>query len=248
MNKHSSERSKEANGGKRPLVPRHVAIIMDGNRRWASSHGLSDVLGHEAGAERVLEVVRAAVKCGVKYLTIFSFSTENWKRSAIEVAHLMALLRNNLLAKKEELVQEGIRLTMIGRREGLPPALLEAVEEVEEATQYGEAFRLTLAINYGGRDEICRAVRKIAHEIAHGQLQQDQIDEALLTRYLDTAALPDPDLLIRTGGERRLSNFLLWQTSYAEVYITGVHWPAFSATCFFDALEDYAARQRRMGE
>jgi len=227
--------------------PRHVAIIMDGNRRWASAHGFHSFSGHNAGADRVLEVVRAAADSGVKFLTIFSFSTENWRRSSAEVSHLMALMRHELIRHQEQLVREGIRLTMIGRREELPLALRQTLEEVEEVTRLGTTLQLTLAVNYGGRDEICRAVRKIVGDVAKGQIQEQEIDEGLLTRYLDTAGLPDPDLLIRTGGESRLSNFLLWQISYAEVYITSVPWPEFSSKCFFEALDDFKIRQRRMG-
>ncbi|MCC5996553.1 MAG: di-trans,poly-cis-decaprenylcistransferase [Oceanicaulis sp.] len=224
--------------------PRHVAIIMDGNGRWAASRGRPRAFGHQAGVEAVREAVRAAGRLGLTHLTLFSFSTENWRRPAAEIDALFDLLRRFVAADLERLHGEGVRVRIIGRREGLSPDLIATIERVEARTRDNDRFHLTIAFNYGGRDELVRAAQRAA-AAAGGDLSG--LDEAGLTAHLDTAGLPDPDLVIRTSGERRLSNFLLWQTAYAELIFLDVLWPDFSEADLRAALEEYARRERRYG-
>lgn len=227
--------------------PRHVAIIMDGNGRWATRRNLPRWAGHRAGAERAEDVVRAASETGIEIVTLYVFSTENWKRPAEEVDNLMNLLVEMFEKRLEALIDFGARIRVIGAREGLPPKVVRAIEHVEDATKQSGGILVNLAINYGGRDEIVRAARRLAEEVASGLLDPSDIDGRALESRLYTAGLPDPDLLIRTGGEMRISNFLLWQVAYAELYVTPVLWPDFTRHEFVKAIRAYEARARRFG-
>jgi undecaprenyl diphosphate synthase len=228
-------------------LPRHVAVIMDGNGRWATEQGLPRVRGHEAGAETVRAIVRACGKRGIEALTLYSFSTENWGRPGDEVEALMALLARFLVDEREELMGNSVRLQGIGQLERLPPHVRQLLQEATRLTADNDGLLLTLALSYGSRAEIVEAVRQIADEVAGGQLSPENIDEQAITDRLYTAGVPDPDLLIRTSGEMRLSNFLLWQLAYAELYVTDVYWPDFREPHLDVALEAYARRQRRFG-
>ena len=208
-------------------LPRHIAIIMDGNGRWAQARGLPRVSGHEAGAESVREITRACREAGVEALTLYSFSTENWKRPADEVAALMGLLGRYLIDERREILENGVRLNAIGQLDKLPLAVRAALKELIHASRNNTGMVLTLALSYGGRNEIVEAARSLAKKAASGRLRPDAIDEAAFAAELGTAGLPDPDLLIRTSGELRISNFLLWQLAYAEIYVTDVLWPDF---------------------
>ncbi len=233
-------------------IPGHVAIIMDGNGRWATSRKLPRIVGHKVGAESVKKVVAAARQAGIKVLTLYAFSTENWKRPELEVRALMALLKNYLKSEESEMLANGIRLRTIGRTDKLPAEVRSQLRVTMENTGRAaegreDAFTLNLALNYGGRDELLRACRQLARGCADGALQADDLSEKDLANCLDTAGLADPDLLIRTGGERRLSNFLLWQASYAELYFTDAMWPDFREAHLFEALQSFQQRQRRFG-
>ncbi len=227
--------------------PRHIAIIMDGNRRWAKQRGLPPMLGHWEGAEVLTDVVRAASDMGVKTLTVYSFSTENWLRPEPEIQGLMNIFELYLIRKREQMVQDGVRLDAIGDLDRLPDAVQKAFYDTKKATAHCHKINLVLAMNYGGRDEIRRAVKKIANLHKQGELSEDQITEELIASQLDTAPFGDPELLIRTSGELRISNFLLWQISYSELYTTNVLWPDFSPKTLFEAILAYQARSRRKG-
>lgn len=229
-------------------VPRHVAVIMDGNGRWAADRGLPRTAGHEAGADAVREVVRACGELGVEYLTLYSFSTENWGRPEDEVDALMALLARYLQEEQTELMQNRVRLRGIGELDRLPGFVRTALREVERHTANNDGLLLTLALSYGSRSEIVDAVRRIATEVSNGRLSPDEIEERTITSSLYTAGTPDPDLLVRTSGEMRLSNFLLWQLAYAEIYVTEVFWPDFRRPQLEAAIEVYGSRQRRFGK
>ena len=229
-------------------VPRHVAIIMDGNGRWAEKRGLPRIWGHREGAVRVREVVERAGELGVTHLTLYAFSSENWKRPQDEISQLMLLCVAYLDGEAERLAEEGIRLRVIGRRAGLPDEVRQAIEKVETITERSTRANLTLALNYGGRDEIVDACRALAAKAAAGEIRPEDIDQDAIAQHLYTADLPDPDLLIRTAGERRLSNYLLWQVSYAELFISDASWPEFGAERFDEAVRDYAGRVRRFGK
>jgi len=229
-------------------LPRHVAVIMDGNGRWATEQGLPRVRGHEAGADTVRAIVRACGERGIEALTLYSFSTENWGRPGDEVEALMALLARYLSDEREELMGNKVRLQGIGQLERLPPHVRRLLEEATRVTADNDGLLLTLALSYGSRAEIVAAVRRIAEEVADGTLDAAAIDESTITDRLYTAGVPDPDLLIRTSGEMRLSNFLLWQLAYAELYVTDVFWPDFREPHLDVALEAYARRQRRFGK
>ncbi|CAG0974642.1 undecaprenyl diphosphate synthase [Phycisphaerales bacterium] len=228
-------------------IPRHIAIIMDGNGRWAQARGFPREFGHRSGAAAVREVVEHAGRLGVEVVTLYSFSMENWKRPAREIEALMQLCRTYLEGEEEELRRKGIRFRVIGRRKALPAPVVEAIERVEASTASGTRGTLCLAINYGSRAEIADAARAIAEEVRSGKLSIEQVDEAALESRLYTTGLPDPDLLIRTAGEMRVSNYLLWQISYAEIYVTGTLWPDFGAKDLDEAIRDYARRERRFG-
>ncbi|MFT6451977.1 MAG: undecaprenyl diphosphate synthase [Halocynthiibacter sp.] len=227
--------------------PNHVAIIMDGNGRWATSRGKPRLFGHHAGAKRVREVVNACPDLGVKYVTIFAFSTENWKRTQSEVSGLMSLFRRYIVKEAKELFKEGVRVRFIGDRVRLDSKLVKMMDELEELTEECTRVHLTIALNYGGRDEVARATKRLAEDVAAGKLDPADVDEETLPRYLDTCVLPDPDLVIRTSGEARISNFLLWQSAYAEYEFIETLWPDFTKDIFADIVNNYAKRDRRFG-
>lgn len=228
-------------------IPRHIAIIMDGNGRWAQQRGLPRIMGHRNGASAVRRVVEACSTLGVEVLTLYSFSIENWTRPETEINALMELCVAYCQGERDELVRAGIRVRIIGRTAGLPDRVVEALRSLEDATRDIVGPTLCLAINYGSRPEITDAARAIARKVAAGTLDPDAIDEHTIADHLDTAGLPDPDLLIRTAGEMRLSNFLLWQVSYAELFVTSTLWPDFAESDLHEAIRSYAARSRRFG-
>lgn len=228
-------------------VPQHVAIIMDGNGRWAQARGLPRVAGHRAGALAIRPVLECAAEIGIKVLTLYSFSSENWSRPAAEVDALMALCVEKLVEERDGLVRSGVRLKRVGLREGLPERVLAELDATEQATAACSRITLSLALNYGARAELLAATRDLAARVAQGSLAVDAIDEALLSSALCTAGLPDPDLLIRTAGQQRLSNFLLWQLSYAELLFLDVLWPDFSPAHLRDAAAEFASRKRTFG-
>ncbi len=230
-----------------PLGPRHVAIIMDGNGRWAKMRGRPRLFGHHAGARRVREIVEACPSLGVKYLTIFAFSTENWKRTQIEVAGLMSLFRSYIRREARALREQNVCVRFIGDRPGLDRKLQALMDELEEMTAGCTGTNLTIALNYGGRDEVARATKRLAEDVAAGRLDPSAIDEETLPKYLDTCVLPDPDLVIRTSGEARISNFLLWQSAYAEYEFTDTLWPDFTPDVLAGLVASYAGRDRRFG-
>lgn len=228
-------------------VPRHLAIIMDGNNRWARREGLPGVAGHRAGAEVVREIVSACESRGIRYLTLFAFSSENWGRPRAEVRALLALLSRYLRNEVAKLASDGVRLRVIGRRDRFSPRLQRLIAKAEAETEAGERATLTLALDYGGRWDVAQVTKSIARDVLAGALQLDDVDEEAIAQRLATADLPDPDLCIRTAGETRISNFLLWQFAYAEFWFTEVLWPDFDETVLDLALADYAVRERRFG-
>lgn len=227
--------------------PRHVAIIMDGNGRWATQRGRPRLFGHHAGAKRVREIVESCPDIGVKYLTIFAFSTENWKRTQVEVAGLMGLFRRYVTKEKRALVEYGARVRFIGDRERLDAKLVKLMDELEKTTAGNTKINLTIALNYGARDEVARATKLLAEDVACGVLDPADVNEETLPKYLDTRVLPDPDLVIRTSGEARISNFLLWQSAYAEYEFIDTLWPDFSREEFASLCASYNERDRRFG-
>ncbi|MBW1680392.1 MAG: isoprenyl transferase [Deltaproteobacteria bacterium] len=235
------------NQSNRENLPRHVAVIMDGNGRWAKNRGLRRVQGHEEGARAVREVVRATRELGIPWLTLYAFSEENWKRSEHEVKALMRLLVRFLEKETDEMMENGIRLQAIGRLEKLPRKTRNALREAVRKTDAGKEMVLTLALSYGGRQEIADAVAAIARDVALGALQPENITEESLAGRLYTAGMPDPDLLVRTSGEFRISNFLLWQIAYTEIYVTPTLWPDFGRDEYLKAIADYQKRERRFG-
>ena len=228
-------------------APRHVAIIMDGNGRWAAKRGLPRVAGHRAGAEAVRKILKAAVREGVQVLTLYAFSSENWRRPEEEVSDLKGLLGFYLERELDELSRQGVRLRLIGDPAAFGPQLVERLERAVERTKENDRLTLVVALNYGGRGEITAAARQLAARAALGQLDASGIDEAAVAAELMTSDLPELDLLIRTSGEKRLSNFLLWQAAYAELIFTDAFWPDFDEAAFRAALDEYAGRQRRFG-
>ena len=228
-------------------IPAHVAIIMDGNGRWAALRNKPRTFGHEAGVEAVKEVVRATGELGVKYLTLYTFSSENWRRPKEEVDALMSLLSRTTLDEMDELIKNKVKLITTGRIDGLPADRREVLKAAVRQTRDHTGLTLNLALNYGGRTEILDAVKAIANSVKAGLLKLSDIDEELFATFLYTANIPDPDLLIRTSGERRISNFLLWQTSYTELYIIDTLWPDFGRRALFEAIIDYQGRERRFG-
>jgi len=229
-------------------LPRHVAIIMDGNGRWAQAQGFPRSKGHEVGAESVRAVVRACRKQGVEVLTLYSFSTENWNRPPEEVSALMSLLKRYVLQERSELMEQGIRIQVIGQMSRLPLFVRKPLSVLCRDSVGNHGMVLNLALSYGGRAEIVAAVRQIARDAVAGRIDADAVTEQMVTERLDTAGLPDPDLLIRTSGERRLSNFLLWQTAYTEMYVTETHWPEFREAELGKAFQAFASRRRRFGK
>lgn len=243
----SRESAAQPDGGTRESGPRHVALIMDGNGRWAKSRGRPRLFGHHAGAKRVREIVEACPDLGVEYVTIFAFSTENWKRTQKEVAGLMSLFRRYIQKEARDLKAEGVRVRFIGDRVKLDKKLQKLMDDLETMTEENTRVHLTIAINYGSRDEVARATQRLARDVADGKLDPDTIGEETLPKYLDTCVLPDPDLVIRTSGEARISNFLLWQSAYAEYEFIETLWPDFSAEIFGNIVKNYGGRDRRFG-
>lgn len=229
-------------------VPAHIAIIMDGNGRWAQANDQNRVEGHRAGARTVRLVVEEARRLGVRYLTLFAFSSENWRRPRTEIAALMFLFRKYLRSEVGTLVKNGIRLRVIGRRSTLPVMVIRAVEEVEHATANQTGMELILAISYGGRDEIVDAARSIASRVMQGEIDPNEITQELFAGHLYAADVPDPDMLIRTSDELRISNFLLWQLAYAELIVSSYRWPEFSREEFHRCIAEYLRRERRFGQ
>jgi undecaprenyl diphosphate synthase len=228
-------------------VPRHVAIIMDGNGRWARQRGLPRHAGHREGMKSVREAVEGSIEAGIGLLTLFAFSTENWNRPPREISALMALLELYARKEKEELRSQGVEVKVLGELERLGNVTRRAVDSIMEETQGGEKLRLNLMISYSGRKEIIRAARSLAREVAEGRLDPEDIDDDRFQQVLFTTGLPDPDLLIRTSGEMRISNFMLWQLAYTEIHITSVLWPDFTRQDLFTAVLDYQRRERRFG-
>lgn len=228
-------------------LPRHIAIIMDGNGRWAQRRGLPRIEGHRRGVRSVREIVEATADIGIEQLTLYCLSSENWKRPESELSRLMSLLEQFLIEERSMIMREGLRFAMIGRREGLTDGVLRELDRTTELSQKNSGMRLCLALNYGARSEIADAVTRIAERVAKGELSPADISESLISDHLYTAGMPDPDLLIRTAGEFRLSNYLLWQSSYAELWVTEKCWPEFRRPDLLDALRAFAGRDRRYG-
>lgn len=227
--------------------PVHVAIIMDGNGRWAQARGLPRIAGHRQGAESVRAAIRASTDLGVRYLTLYGFSIENWKRPSSEVSGLMGLLRLYLKKEIGELLDQGVNLRVIGQREKLAPDIVAMIEDAEFRTKDNSALNLTVALSYGGRQEITATARKLAEKVRRGEIDPSDIDETMFAQNLETAGIPDPDLLIRTSGEERVSNFLLWQIAYSELVFTDTLWPDFSRDDLEEAIKEFHRRDRRYG-
>lgn len=238
---------EKAHGESGGVVPRHVAVIMDGNGRWASQRGLPRSAGHKAGAEAVRKVLQAAADSGVEVLTLYAFSSENWRRPEEEIADLKGLMRYYLERELGRLVKEGVRLRLIGNYRAFGPEMARQLEAAVESTKGNSRLTLVVALNYGSRTEITKAASALARKAVEGTLDPAAIDEAAIESELDTAGLPEPDLLIRTSGEFRLSNFLLWQSAYSELLFTPILWPDFDEQAFREALQQFAVRQRRFG-
>ena len=230
-----------------PAMPRHVAIIMDGNGRWAARRGLPRSAGHRAGVDALRRAVRAAAEFGIEYLTIYSFSSENWSRPASEVSFLLDLLRRFIRQDVAELHRSGVRIKVVGSRDDLDPGIVSLLNDAERLTHDNSTLNLVVAFNYGSRQEISRAVSAIAEKIASGEMSASDISPELIAENLDTAGIPDPDLLIRTGGEQRISNFLLWQCAYTEFVFVDEFWPDFTQEIFARALGEFSLRDRRFG-
>ncbi|MBB6179390.1 isoprenyl transferase [Pseudorhizobium flavum] len=230
-----------------PIIPQHVAIIMDGNGRWAKQRGLPRTIGHNKGVEAVRQAVRAAGECGVKYLTLFAFSSENWSRPEAEIEDLLGLLRRFIRRDLADLHRENIRIRIIGERQKLRSDILPLLLEAEETTRNNTAMTLIIAFNYGARDEITRAAIRLVKDVQAGIVEPQDITPDAIGSRLDTAGIPDPDLIIRTSGEERLSNFLLWQAAYSEFVFLPCYWPDFDRQHFVEALRIFAARDRRFG-
>ncbi|WP_338606965.1 isoprenyl transferase [Pelagibacterium nitratireducens] len=228
-------------------IPRHIGVIMDGNGRWAKQRGLGRSEGHRAGVEAVRRIVALAIDYGVQCLTLFSFSAENWRRPPDEVRFIFGLLRRFVTSDLEKLHAQNVRIRIIGDREGLERGLRGIIEDVENRTAGNTGLDLIIAFNYGAKTEIVTATRAIARKVAAGELKAEEIDEATIARHLDTSGLPDPDLILRTSGEMRLSNFLLWQSAYAELVFVEENWPDFDESVFVRALKSYTERDRRFG-
>lgn len=233
--------------GKMLVIPEHVAIILDGNGRWAKKRLMPRNYGHSQGAKTVEQICEDAWDIGIKYLTVYAFSTENWKRSTEEVGTLMNILRKYLKDCVKKSMKNNVKCRVIGRKEELSEDIIESINNLEGKTKDNTGLNFTIAINYGGRDEIVRAVRKIADNVKAGEIETSDIDETMISDNLDTAGIPDPDLLIRTSGEQRLSNYLPWQLAYTEFYFTDVYWPDFNREELIKACEKYNKRERRYG-
>lgn len=250
-----SERTEKAPAGANPLydrinwqrLPRHVAVIMDGNGRWAQGKGLIRTAGHKAGVKTLKDVLKTAIDLRIEALTVYAFSTENWKRPRPEVEFLMKLFSEYLLKELEEMNDYNVRIRFIGRMKGMPEGLQRQMREAEALMKDNTGIRFNVAANYGGQDELIRAAQSLARQAAEGKIVPEDIDAEAIEQELDTAGDPPVDLVIRTSGDQRLSNFLLWQSAYAEFYFTDVNWPDFTPACFVDAMVDFAGRDRRFG-
>ncbi|MBR4580653.1 MAG: isoprenyl transferase [Lachnospiraceae bacterium] len=229
-------------------VPAHVAIILDGNGRWAKSKGMPRTMGHAKGAQNLEDMLYICDELGIKYVTVYAFSTENWKRSEDEVKMLMNLFSQYLRNSFKKAAKNNVRIRQIGYRPALPQDLQDVINEIEEFSKDNTGLQFQVAINYGSRDEITRAVKAIAEDVKDGKISPEDITEDMISKHLDTADIPDPDLLIRTSGEQRLSNYLLWQLAYSEFYFTDTHWPAFGKEDLIKAIEWYNNRERRFGD
>lgn len=250
-----SLRHKEIKGGgdifldniKKGVVPKHIAIIMDGNGRWAKKRGLPRLSGHKAGLKHIQEILKTAQEVGVEYITLYAFSVENWQRPKDEVKGLMRLLKDNISNELERVHKNGIRVNILGRWHDLETDIIDELEKAVRLTSGNTQGTVNLALNYGGRTEIIDAVKKISHEVIKGEIGPDEIDEKMIGEHLYSAGIPDPDLLIRTSGELRISNFLLWQIAYTEIWVTPVLWPDFGRNDFLSAIADFQKRRRRYG-
>ncbi len=248
MNSNPSDTASPASLNNQLPMPTHVAIIMDGNGRWAKKRSWRRIQGHEQGAETVRTVVRTSREAGISLLTLFAFSTENWQRPENEVNALMRLLKKFLKTESDEMMQNNIRLYVIGQKERLPEDVAHALDRVCQMTAGNDGMHLNLALSYGARDEIVRMVQQLAMNVGNNQIKPDDIDEAMVADHLYTAGQPDPDLLIRTSGEMRISNFLLWQIAYSEIFVTDTLWPDFSKEEYLSILDAYRRRDRRFGK
>jgi undecaprenyl diphosphate synthase len=242
-----SQRLQRIHELKKSQLPRHVAIIMDGNGRWATERGLPRYEGHRAGMKAVREAVEGAIQAGIEFLTLFAFSQENWRRPFREIAFLMSLLERYAQSECQDLVDNGVRVHVIGDLERLEPRARKAIDTITTATREGQRLLLILAISYGARDELVRVARRLAERVNAGELKPEQIDETLFASELYTRSWPDPDLLVRTSGEYRISNFMLWQLAYTELFTTPVLWPDFTREHLFEAVLEYQKRDRRFG-
>jgi undecaprenyl diphosphate synthase len=247
MQKDAVNLAAAPDGAGEQQLPRHVAVIMDGNGRWATQRSLPRTEGHRHGVEAVRRLVRVAIETGTEYLTIFTFSSENWRRPRTEINYLFSLLRRFIRQDVAELHGAGVRIRVVGEREGLAPDIVQLIEECEQLTESNTGINLVVAFNYGGRTEIARAARLLARKAAAGEIDPEHIDEAMFAASLYAPDVPEPDLLIRTSGEQRISNYLLWQMAYTEMVFVDEHWPDFDATVYQRALDEYAGRQRRFG-
>jgi len=246
-NQRSSDINLQTELKKSGQIPKHIAIIMDGNGRWARKRGLPRVAGHKRGIESVRDIVEASAQIGVEYLTLYTFSTENWKRPKDEVSTLMRLVLKSLQVETGELNKNNVRLMSIGDRSALPTEVQKQLDEAINTTKDNTGLTLNLALSYSGRWEIINAVKEISRQVKESELKIEDISEELFGRYLNTAQMPDPDLLIRSGGEYRISNFLLWQAAYSELYITNTLWPEFKRKNLYEAIKDFQKRERRFG-
>ncbi len=228
-------------------IPQHVAFINDGNRRWAKKHRITPEEGHKMGADKLMEIVQAGKEIGIRWMTFYLFSTENWKRPRVEIKALMYLLEKYLIEQRPRMIENGVHIHTIGDLSQFPKKVLNALEETIQATAHCRDVNVILSLNYGGRDEIRRAIQCILEDCDHRKIKKSDITEELISRYMDTAQWPDPDLLIRTSGEKRLSNYLLWQTSYSELYISDLLWPEFTPQHLMEAIIDFQQRERRLG-
>lgn len=242
-----NNKNNTSNNNKTGLLPKHLSIIMDGNRRWAKKRNLPAFAGHRAGVKTIKMVIKESVKAGIAILTLYAFSTENWKRPQKEISSLMSLFREVIKKEKSDLIKNKIRVTFIGEKESLSDHLKEAMNELEEETRNNAQLLLNIAINYGSRSELCQAFNRIYNQLKDNSDSIVKINEDMIKKNLYTSNIPDPDLLIRTGGEKRISNFLLWQLAYTELWFTKVYWPDFSKNDLYEALKNYEKRVRKFG-
>ncbi len=247
MKKKGSEGKKDQENILKGPIPKHIAIVMDGNGRWAKRQGLPRIFGHQQGRKVLRQTVGHCLDLGVEYLTVYAFSTENWKRPKEEVEGLMFLLEEAIQGEYEDLQKQGIRVRFLGELDELSQKLNEKIRFIQEATSKNEKLQLNICLNYGGRREIASALKRMVHRISKGEMDIAEINERAVNDYLYTAGIPDPDLLIRTGGEKRLSNFLLWQSAYTEIYFTEIYWPDFTRENLWEAVADFQGRERRFG-